>query len=56
MDNRILEVDGVENNSCVGRDGGGEPPSFSECGKEFVVVVSDLLTAAFPKKDSRTCC
>lgn len=31
------------------------PPALSEYGKELVVV-SDLLTAAFPKKDSCTCC
>lgn len=55
MDNKILEVDHVENNSCVGRGGGGEPPALSECGKELVVV-SDLLVSAFSKKDSRTCC
>lgn len=54
MDNKILEVDCVENNSCVGRDGGGEPPALSEGGKEL--VVSDLLIATFPKKDSHTCC
>lgn len=54
MDNKILEVDRVENGSCVGRDGGGEP-ALSECGKE-VVVVSDLLIAAFPKKDTHACC
>lgn len=28
VDNKILEVDHVENNSCVGRDGGGEPQLF----------------------------
>lgn len=55
MNNKVLEVDRVENNSCVGRDGGGEPPALSECGKELVVV-SDLLIATFPKKDSHTCC
>lgn len=55
MDNKILEVDGIENNSCIGRDSGGEPPALSEYGKELVVV-SDLLTATFPKKDSCTCC